>query len=213
MNLFRGLGDFFHVLAIVLLLMKIWKSKSAAGISGKSQVLFTLVYITRYLDVFVSFISWYNTLMKLLFVTASCTTVYLIFHKFKATYDGNHDTCKVQFLVPPCIIMALVCNYEFTFLEIMWAFSIYLEALAIMPQLFMLTKTQEAENITSHYLFALGAYRAFYIMNWVYRYMYDEHHWDPIAVFSGILQTLLYIDFFYLYVSYVMKGKKIQMLP
>lgn len=45
-------------------MLKIWKSKSAAGISGKSQILFTIVYFTRYLDVFFTFISVYNTLMK-----------------------------------------------------------------------------------------------------------------------------------------------------
>jgi len=34
------------------------------GISGKSQVLFALVFTTRYLDLFTVFISPYNTVMK-----------------------------------------------------------------------------------------------------------------------------------------------------
>ena len=34
----------------------------------------------------------------------------------------------------------------------------------------MLQRTGEAETITTHYLFALGAYRALYVPNWVYRY-------------------------------------------
>jgi hypothetical protein len=55
--------------------------------------------------------------------------------------------------------------------QVLWAFSIYLEAVAILPQLFLVAKTGEAENITSHYLFALGSYRALYLANWVYRYM------------------------------------------
>ena len=38
----------------------------------------------------------------------------------------------------------------------------YLEAVAILPQLFMISKTGEAESITSHYLFALGMYRGLY---------------------------------------------------
>lgn len=212
MNIFRLCGDLSHVLAIVLLLAKIWKTRSAAGISGKSQVLFAVVYITRYLDVFFTFISVYNTLMKVLFVSASCATVYLIFQKFKPTYDGNHDTFRVEFAVIPAVVLALVFNYEFTVLEIAWAFSIYLESVAIMPQLFMVSKTGEAENITSHYLFALGAYRGFYILNWVYRY-YEDGHFDPIATLAGILQTVLYCDFFYLYVTKVLRGKRLQELP
>ena len=47
--------------------------------------------------------------------------------------------------------------------EILWSFSIFLESVAILPQLFMLSRTGEAETITTHYLFALGAYRALYI--------------------------------------------------
>jgi hypothetical protein len=63
----------------------------------------------------------------------------------------------------------------------------------------MISKTKEAENITSHYLFALGSYRALYILNWIYRYV-ENGHFDIIAVVAGILQTVLYCDFFYLYV-------------
>jgi hypothetical protein len=144
-----------------------------AGISGKTQILFLIVYITRYLDVFFSFISLYNTSMKIMFVGASSATVYMIYgHKAIApTYDRHNDTFKIELVLIPTLLLALLphFHYAFTLLEVLWAFSIYLEALAIMPQLFMLTKTGNAETITSHYLFALGAYRAFYIMNWVYR--------------------------------------------
>lgn len=60
------------------------------------------------------------------------------------------------------------------FKEVLWAFSIYLESVAILPQLFMLQRTGEAETITTHYLFALGAYRALYIPNWIYRYFTED---------------------------------------
>ena len=36
----------------------------AIGISGKSQILFALVFTTRYLDLLTNFISIYNTVMK-----------------------------------------------------------------------------------------------------------------------------------------------------
>jgi ER lumen protein retaining receptor len=81
---------------------------------------------------------------------------------------------------------------------------------AILPQLFMVSKTGEAESITSHYLFALGSYRALYILNWIYRYA-TEVHYDLIAIVAGIVQTVLYCDFFYLYVTKVLKGKKLQL--
>ena len=46
----------------------------------------------------------------------------------------------------------------------------------------------------------LGMYRGLYILNWIYRY-HTESFFDPIAVVAGVVQTVLYIDFFYLYVT------------
>lgn len=87
-----------------------------------------------------------------------------------------------------------------SFFQILWTFSIYLESVAILPQLFMISKTGEAETITTHYLFFLGLYRALYLINWIWRY-YFEGFFDLIAVVAGVVQTILYCDFFYLYVT------------
>ncbi|CAL8090025.1 unnamed protein product [Calicophoron daubneyi] len=210
MNIFRVCGDSFHLIAILILLRKIWKTRSCAGLSGKSQALFALVFLTRYLDLFFSFISIYNTSMKIFFIASSCLTVYLIHFKFKATYDSNHDTFSVIVILIPSVLLGLIANYEFTPIEILWAFSIYLESVAIMPQLFMISKTGEAETITSHYLCALGLYRAFYLFNWAYRY-YVEQYLDYVAVVAGVVQTLLYCDFFYLYFTKVIRGRALKL--
>ena len=82
--------------------------------------------------------------------------------------------------------------------KILWSFSIWLESVAILPQLFMLQRTGEAETITTHYLFALGLYRALYIPNWLYRY-FAEGFVDQIAWVAGLVQTVLYSDFFWIY--------------
>lgn len=72
--------------------------------------------------------------------------------------------------------------------------------MAILPQLFMISKTGEAETITTHYLFFLGLYRALYLFNWIWRYSF-EGFFDLIAIVAGVVQTILYCDFFYLYVT------------
>ncbi|CAH4029435.1 ER lumen protein-retaining receptor [Pieris brassicae] len=210
MNIFRLLADLSHLLAIIILLLKIWKTRSCAGISGKSQILFSIVYTARYLDLLTTYVSAYNTIMKLVFIVASYATVYLMYVKFKATYDHNHDTFRIEFLLIPCVILALLINREFTFLEVLWTFSIYLESVAILPQLFLVSKTGEAESITSHYLFALGSYRGLYLLNWIYRYIVEDHY-ELIAIIAGVVQTVLYCDFFYLYITKVLKGKKLQL--
>jgi len=148
--------------------------------------------------------------MKIVFIATSYATLYLIYMKFKVTYDRSHDTFRIEFLLIPVTLLALIINHEFTPLEVLWTFSIYLESVAILPQLFMVSKTGEAETITSHYLFALGIYRALYLLNWIYRY-YAEGFYDLIAIVAGIVQTVLYCDFFYLYVTRVIKGRALKL--
>ena len=72
---------------------------------------------------------------------------------------------------------------------------------AILPQLFLLQKQGEVENLTSHYVAALGAYRGLYLLNWIYRYATEEDYLQRIVWFSGLVQTALYVDFFYHYLE------------
>jgi hypothetical protein len=91
---------------------------SLLGISGKSQILFAVVYLSRYLDLFTTFISVYNTFMKFVFVVSSLGTLYMMYMKFRATYDHNHDSFRIEFLLVPCVILALLINHDFTVLEV-----------------------------------------------------------------------------------------------
>lgn len=172
---------------------------------------------------------WCCVISQVIYIGCAYATVYLIYAKFRATYDGNHDSFRVEFLVVPVGGLAVLINHDFSLLEvrdiqfveknplpgvmfrnsratclshhqILWTFSIYLESVAILPQLFMISKTGEAETITTHYLFSLGLYRALYLFNWIWRF-YFEGFFDMIAIVAGVVQTILYCDFFYLYVT------------
>ncbi|WYZ37240.1 hypothetical protein EsH8_II_000746 [Colletotrichum jinshuiense] len=211
LNLFRIMGDLSHLASIGILLHKMVQLNSCSGISFKSQALYFLVYITRYLDLFSTSSLW-NLIFKILFITSQGYIVYLMTTAYKPTNDPNQDTFRVQYLLGGAAVLAIVFPYFYTFWEILWAFSIWLEAVAILPQLFMLQRTGEAETITTHYLFALGIYRALYIPNWIYRYFTEvDHKVDWIAITAGIVQTVLYSDFFWIYYTKVMKGKKFKL--
>ena len=92
----------------------------------------------------------------------------------------------------PCSVLALIINHEFSVMEILWTFSIYLESVALIPQLVFIYRAGKAEVTISVYLFVLGFYRGFYILNWVYRYNY-ENYYDAIAMWAGCVQTILYL--------------------
>ncbi|GAA27544.2 ER lumen protein retaining receptor 2 [Clonorchis sinensis] len=170
--------------------------------------MFALVFTTRYLDLFVYFVSVYNTIMKIVFILSSYLTVYFMYSKFKQTLETTDSLFRLPYFIVPIGGLAVLVNHSAAPLEILWTFSIYLESVAILPQLFMISSTGQAETITAHYLFALGSYRAMYLLNWIYRY-YTEDVYDLIAIVAGCVQTLLYIDFFYLYITKVLKGKNL----
>ncbi|CAN6270512.1 unnamed protein product [Urochloa humidicola] len=203
MNAFRLAGDMTHLMSVLILLLKIHTIKSCAGVSLKTQELYALVFATRYLDIFTDFISLYNTIMKLIFLGSSFSIVwYMRCHKLVCrSYDKDHDTFRHQFLVLPCLMLALLIHEQFTFKEVMWTFSIYLESVAILPQLVLLQRTRNIDSLTGQYVFFLGAYRSLYILNWIYRYFTEPHYVHWITWISGFVQTLLYADFFYYYLN------------
>jgi hypothetical protein len=76
------------------------------------------------------------------------------------------DPQRISELWPPCM-------------QIAWQMSIYLEALAILPQLTLLMRTENIDNLTTNYVALLGAYRGLYLLNWVYRWATEPnyYHW------------------------------------
>lgn len=216
MNVFRLAGDMSHVVSIFLLILKLIATKNAQGISLKTQELFLLVFVTRYLDLFTTYYSAYNSVMKLLYIAATGYIVYMIRYKepFKSKYDATQDSfLHLKFGVLPCAclsILTMLVRYSFDGIELLWTFSIYLEAIAIVPQLIVLQRFREVDNLDGHYIFLLGSYRALYILNWVYRSYYEPYyHHNWIVYIAGTVQTLLYGDFFYYYVLSKYYGHKI----
>lgn len=214
MNIFRFLGDMSHVFSIIVLLLRLRVVKNAAGISLRTHELFLIVFCTRYLDLFTTFYSLYNSCMKMLYISTTAYVVYQIRYTepICSTYDKAQDTfLHMKFAVAPCAVLALITNLisGFDVIEMIWIFSIYLEAVAILPQLIVIQRYREIENLTSHYVFFMGAYRFLYILNWIYRAYtepYYQHHYVVYA--CGVLQTALYIDFFYYYIQCKMSGSK-----
>ncbi|KAG0674924.1 endoplasmic reticulum retention protein [Pichia californica] len=194
-----------HVVSILILIHSVITKKSANGISLKTQILYALVFITRYFNLLkFEFGSLYNFSLKIIFLSTSFYSIFII-KKFTKQITQYVDDFKISYLIIPCAIISLIFNYKFSFFEIIWSFSLWLESVAILPQLFMLQSQGQSDLLTIHYIFALGLYRAFYIPNWIYRYITEER-FDIISVSAGLIQTLVYSDFFYVYYNKVIKN-------
>ncbi|PON62434.1 ER lumen protein retaining receptor [Trema orientale] len=213
MNVFRLAGDMTHLLSIVVLLLKIRTTKSCAGISLKTQELYVLVFLTRYLDLFTRYFSFYNVFMKLIFIGTSVAIFwYMRYHKVvKQTYSKDQDSFRHYHLILGCFLMALLIPLNFSVIEVLWTFSIYLEAVAILPQLVLLQRSRNIDNLTGNYVFLLGAYRALYLLNWIYRFFTEIHKIRWIPWISGLVQTALYADFFYYYIQSWRKHEELKL--
>ena len=206
-NAIQFVGDTLHLISFVIIIYKIYRDKSCKGVSAKTFEIYLVVFCTRYLDLFMYFISFYNTFMKILFISASAFILYLMHLKdpFKSTYDRkNEDIFPHLYLILFAAIMTLFINRDYSLWGLIWSFSLWLESVAVFPQISIIAKTNGIFTYTAHYLAALGSYRFFYILLWIYRYIkFGRVLW--VSVFSGTLQVLLYADFFYLYFKNVKK--------
>ncbi|GMP25213.1 hypothetical protein CsSME_00002185 [Camellia sinensis var. sinensis] len=134
MNAFRLAGDMTHLLSIIVLLLKIRTMKSCAGISLKTQELYVIVFVTRYLDLFTRYVSFYNTVMKLVFIGTSIAIVwYMRHHKVvKQTYNNDQDTFRHYFLVLPCFVLALLIHPVFNVMEVQKFTSFHLPLVSLL---------------------------------------------------------------------------------
>ena len=70
-------------------MLRLRVSKSAVGISLKTQELFLIVFVTRYLDLFTTFYSVYNSVMKIAYIASTALIIYMI--RFKEPYKSKYD--------------------------------------------------------------------------------------------------------------------------
>lgn len=69
---------------VLILIQKMHKSRSVKGISFRTQMLYLVVFATRYLDLVIGpWYSVYNTIMKLFFLGSSAWIVYLMRVKYR----------------------------------------------------------------------------------------------------------------------------------
>ena len=78
MNPYRLIADPLHFLSYIIIISKILLTNSSKGVSCKTQEIFLVVFLTRYLDLFMYFISIYNTAIKIINIFTTLYIIYLI---------------------------------------------------------------------------------------------------------------------------------------
>ena len=80
--------------------------------------------------------------MKIIFISMTAYTMYLMKIKkpYNLSYDKESDTLSHYYIYAGALIMSVLVHKSLNPLDFSWSFSIWLEAFAILPQLFMITR-------------------------------------------------------------------------
>ena len=215
---------------------KVWVGKSVKGISAKSMELYAIVFTFRLLSIirhqgylpFDKTGDWFYHVIEFLSFTSVLLVLYGIFGPFKSSYDSKYDKFGnlhvpseygAAYLIVPTLLVAIMfhpeLNKEF-FSDTCWTFSMYLEAMAMLPQLYMFQKQAgdkeggTVEVMLGHVTFALGFSRIFELMFWLgsFKELHNSSGKMPgyIVLLSQVGQLLIMGDFFYYYIVSVSKG-------
>lgn len=86
MDVFQLIGDFLHLIAMLMLLLKILANKNVIGLSYRTQELYMVVFVTRYSDMILEnhWGSLYFNVMRFLFLFITGYTIYVM--RFKRPY-------------------------------------------------------------------------------------------------------------------------------
>jgi len=194
-NAFRLAGDALHLGGMLMGLLAVWGSGSVDGFSRKTQVLYQTVYVTRYLDVFISSQSLYLYAFKAAFNTITMLML-VAFSRLWSTYDYGADSCNILAIVLPCGIAAHVMASTSGFKEEMWTFSEFIEPFALVPQYIVCYKASRVRPAAIIYVLAVGGYRVLYVMNWIYkRYKWHAAYHDYTSWAGGVLECIMWLDF------------------
>ncbi|XP_057727464.1 uncharacterized protein LOC130943558 [Arachis stenosperma] len=222
-NLFIA-AEAVHALGISLLIYKLTKDKTCAGLSLKSQELTALFLAVR---LYCSFVMEYDihTILDLATLVTTLWVIYMIRFKLKSTYMDDKDNLAIYLVVAPCAVVSFFIHpttRNSIVNRILWAFCVYLEAVSVLPQLRVMQNTKIVEPITAHYVFALGVARFLSCAHWVLQVIDTRGRllvvlgygfWPSMVLISEIVQTFILADFCYYYVKSIIGGQLVVRLP
>ncbi|SPO07681.1 related to endoplasmic reticulum retention receptor [Cephalotrichum gorgonifer] len=202
-NIFRYAGDISHLSSKAILMFSIHRNRSAEGVSLITQILYAVVFCTRYIDILYEPVRW-NFFFKCFYITSSLYIIAIMQWVFPRTRE-REISWKIgtiilggSLVLSPFVMLIFEKYWDFT--QWLWDFSEVLESVCVLPQLVLLRQTSVPTVINSYYLATLGLYRFLYVLNWIWRGL-DPNGRAPnaVSVIFGVIQIAFFIDFFWCY--------------
>lgn len=223
-------GAMSRMFGFGILNVKTYKSQRATGVSAKTLQLYCIVFFCRLTSIirhegylpYDKSGDWLYHIIEIMALVFSASALYACMGPFKASYQADCDRFgevnvppgygAVYLAVPVFIISCFIhpnLNADFIS-DVAWTYAMYLESLAMIPQLYMFQKhtTGVVELLTAHFVAALGFGRIMEFIFWAYSYhelatSSGSKLPGYLALFSQFVQLVLMVDFFWYYITAV----------
>lgn len=231
-SFFLVLSSIVQTSAFVIILLKVTDRQNVSGLSANTLICYSILLFARLTSTLFypgylpndSSGSWLYQLSDIISMLICCLLIYLLYFKYRETSDLILDNkIPFYFLVVPSYLLAVLVKSNLNnnfFCDTNWAFSMYLETVAIFPQILLFTiKKGQIEKFTSHFVALCGLNRLFSLIFWWDTYDELNHSESFFGAYIGyfiigaqILQLLIMADYYYLYFKSILKGNEINMM-
>uniref|UniRef100_A0A0G4G723 ER lumen protein-retaining receptor n=1 Tax=Chromera velia CCMP2878 TaxID=1169474 RepID=A0A0G4G723_9ALVE len=176
-------------------------TKSIYGLAADTQVCFVLATLSRCMwSLDTRLVETKLAYLELFLSTSVAIILGLLVIRYRHTTTKKPATLLRYFvIVPVALVLAFFVHpgHHWWTVQILVAFTMYVEAGALIPQLYLMRKMIEIEPLTSHYVAMLVLSRVVRMLFWVQLYYQGEHF---VGLFlADLVHTLLSVDYLYLW--------------
>jgi ER lumen protein retaining receptor len=201
----RFIADISHLLSLFILLYKILSLRLCHGVSLQTQIVNLLSCLC---SCAILLFQWNLQffILKSALVLFSSLVVLLIVGKFKGTYEHRHDSFRITILVIFSAVLSFFSLRVRDFSPFLDAFAIWLDSLAVLPQIVLLPRSKRLDIITPAYTFFTTVWKGFDICGQVCLI----HQRDkPVMYWAAIVMGLVvYIIFLVQYMKLKFKIRR-----
>lgn len=220
------LASAVQCLGFCLLRLKIRKQRGVEGISSRTLQMFAVGYAFRlystlqyngYLPVDRTG-DWVYQVVDCAALAVIVSILYAIHATHEHTYDKDSDTCVIGFFILGCTVLSCFVHPHLNnraIPDVAWTCALYFETVAMIPQLWLLTKKGgEVESLAGHYIACVFISRLLMITFWVNSYSellprgatYNIPGYGVLG--AQLLQVVLYMDFMWVYAKSIRNNSK-----
>jgi len=220
------LGAAVQCLGFCLLRLKIRQQRGAMGISSRTLQMFAVMYVCRlystlqyngYLPVDRTG-DWVYQACEVAALAVCISVLAAVHSQHERSYEKENDTCAMWPFVAACFVLSFLVHPSLNnrrIPDMAWTAALYLESVAMVPQLYMMSKKGgEVESLASHYIACVFVSRLLMMSFWINSYPElkpkgADFNLPGFGVMGAqALQVVLFGDFMWYYVKGIRTSSK-----